>query len=760
MTKTNDSTFKYLGKPHKLVEGEEKVTGHVRYTADLHLPGMVYGRLIFSPYAHANIISIDKAEAESMPGVVAVLRAADLPTRDKVIASRNSAILAKEKVVWQGQPVAIVVAESDAAAADAAELVFVDYEPLPAVVDLQAAMSEGSPLVWPNGLPSAEADLSAAHANVDKGEEVEERLPPNAFEKQHFKRGDIEQGFAEAAVVIERTYQTSFVHQAYMEPHACIAEPDPLGRGLTLYTSTQGAYMVRDEVANLLSLPVSRVRVKPMTFGGGFGAKYGILDPLAAAVAMAVRRPVRILLSRSEDFATTTPAQGMIIKLKTGAKQDGTLCALQGEIYLDNGAFAFTVGGIGAALLGGYYKCPNLQIDSYEVSTNKPQAGAYRAPASPQVTFALESNMDDMAAALNIDPLEFRWLNAAETGDPMGTGKPWPEIGLRDVLATMREHPAWKNRKANENEGVGIAVGGWPSFMGPAGAICKVDTDGSVIVQSGAIDISGVNSSFILVAAEVLGVSPDDVQVITGDTQMGPFTPNSGGSQITYSVAGAISGAANEARQKLLQIAADEFEASAEDIELLDGMAQVKGVPDRQIAIGELVRIGRSRGGGIGPIVGEASSAVPENAPGFVVHLVKVAVDRQTGEVKPTQYVAVQDVGFALNPLMIEGQMHGGAVQGIGFGLHEAMVYDSQGQLLSGSFMDYNVPRIDAVPDIETVLVEHPSPHGPFGARGIGEPPITAGAAALANAIKQATGIRMTALPIRPETLWQAMHHS
>jgi CO/xanthine dehydrogenase Mo-binding subunit len=287
-----------------------------------------------------------------------------------------------------------------------------------------------------------------------------------------------------------------------------------------------------------------------------------------------------------------------------------------------------------------------------------------------------------------------------------------------------------------------------------------VDTDGTVTVQSGAIDISGVNSTFILVAAEALGVSPDDVQVITGDTQMGPYTPNSGGSQITYSVAGAISGAAHEAKQKLLQIAADEFEASAEDIEISDGKAQVKGVPDRQIAIGDLVQIGRSRHGGIGPIVGEASAAVPENAPGFVVHLVKVVVDPQTGEVKPTQYVAVQDVGFALNPLMVEGQMHGGAVQGIGFGLHEAMIYDDQGQLLSGSFMDYNVPRIDSVPDIETVLVEHPSPHGPFGARGIGEPPITAGAAALANAIKQATGVRMTTLPIRAEALWQAMDHS
>ena len=757
MTKTNESGFKYLGKPHRLIEGEEKVTGHVRYTADLRLPGMVYGRPVFSPYAHAKIVAIDKSEAEAVPGVIAVFTAADLPTKDKVIASRNSAILAKDRVLWQGQPVVIVVAESEAVAADAADLVFVDYDPLPAAVHLEAAMAVDAPLVWPNGLPSADSDLASAHANVEKGEGVNDQLPPNAFEKLNYERGDIEQGFAEAAVIIERTYTTSFVHQSYMEPHACVADPDPLGRGVTLYTSTQGAYMVRDEVANLLSLPVSRVRVIPMTFGGGFGAKYGILDPLTAAVAMTLKRPVRILLTRSEDFITTTPAHGTIIKLKTGVKEDGTLCALQSQIYIDNGAFAFPIGGIGAALIGGYYKCAHQQVEVFEVVTNKPPAGAYRAPSSPQVTFALESNMDDMAAALNIDALEFRWLNAVETGDPNGIEEAWPEIGLKDVLATAREHPAWKDRQVNQNEGIGIAVGGWPAFMGPAGAICKVDTDGSVTVQSGAIDISGVNSSFILVAAEVLGVSPEDVQVITGDTQMGPFTPNSGGSQITYSVAGAISGAALEAKNKLQQIAADEFEASPEDIELREGMAQVKGVPARQIAIGELVQIGRSRRGGVGPIVGEANTAVPENAPGFVLHLVKVAVDPDTGEVSPTQYVAIQDVGFALNPLMVEGQMQGGAVQGLGFGMFEAMVFDNDGQLLTGTFMDYNVPRIDSVPPIETVLVEHPSPYGPFGARGIGEPPITAGAAALANAVKQATGVRVTDLPIQPERLWHAM---
>jgi CO/xanthine dehydrogenase Mo-binding subunit len=294
--------------------------------------------------------------------------------------------------------------------------------------------------------------------------------------------------------------------------------------------------------------------------------------------------------------------------------------------------------------------------------------------------------------------------------------------------------------------------------MGPAAAICKVDTDGTVLLQSGAVDISGVNSSFVLVAAEVLGVSPDQVSVITSDTQMGPYAPNSGGSQVTYSVAGAIAHAAGEAKAKLQAIAAGEFEASPEDIELVDGHANVRGVPDRRIALGELVEIGQSREGGVGPIVGEGNNAVPENAPGFVVHLAKVSIDPETSEIRLLQYVAVQDVGFALNPMMVQGQMHGGAVQGIGFGLHEAMRYDDAGQLLTGSFMDYDLPRIDSVPPIDTILVEHPSPHGPFGARGIGEPPIVAGAAAIANAIKDATGVRLTELPMRSETLWRARH--
>jgi CO/xanthine dehydrogenase Mo-binding subunit len=445
-----------------------------------------------------------------------------------------------------------------------------------------------------------------------------------------------------------------------------------------------------------------------------------------------------------------------VIELKTGAKRDGTLTALQARVLLDNGVFPFTLGGIVGILLGGYYKCENVKIDCFEVFTNKPQGGAYRAPGAPSATFALESNIDDMARELGIDPLEFRYRNAAEGGDLMGNGDPWPDLGLKQCLEQMREHPAWKDRRPGE--GVGIAVGGWPVGSTPAAAVCRVDDDGTVRVHVGSVDISGVNSSYVLVAAEILGVSPDQVEIIQGDTQTGPFAGPSGGSQTTYSVSGAVANAAREVRRKLLNVAADHFEAAVDDLEIKDGQVQVKGVPSHSVLIGKLAEMAQHKKGGPGPIVGEGTAAVQKGTAGFVVHLAKVAVDNDTGQITPLQYVAVQDVGFALNPLMVTGQIHGGVVQGIGWGLHEAMIYDDHGQLLTGTFMDYDIPKIDTVPALETILVQNPAPEGPFGARGIGEPPITAGAAALANAVRDATGVRVTETPIRSEALWRAMH--
>ena len=755
-----ETNYQYLGKGRKLVEGLEKITGQAQYVADLRLPHMLYARPVLSPYAHARIVSIDKSEAAQMPGVVAVLTAEDLPTKDRTIASRNSAVLAKETVLFRGQPVVVVVAESEAAAQDAMDFVYVDYEPLPVVVDSIKAMEDSSYTIWPNGLPQADSDLSAAHSAVEAESKNKNSLPNNVYQADHFERGDIQQGLAEADVIVERTYTMASVHQSYMEPHAVVAEPDPFRGSLTLYTSTQGQFLVRNEVSHILGLPKSKIRVVPMTLGGGFGAKYGILDSLAGAIALTLKRPIRLLLTRSEDFLTTTPSPRTVITLKTGAKNDGTLTALEAKIVMDNGIFSFALAGLVAALIGGFYKIPNTSIDAYEVNTHKPQIGAYRAPGAPQAAFALESNIDDMARQLGLDPLEFRLQNAVETGDPMGNNDPWPNLGLKQCLERMREHPAWKKRSKGPNEGIGLSIGGWPSFMGPASVVCRVESDGVVRIHVGSVDISGVNSSFVLIAAEVLGVSPDEVEIIQGDTLSGPFAPNSGGSQITYSVAGAVSGAAEEVKEKLLQLASDHFEASVEDLEMKESKVQVRGVPDRTITIAELAEMAQSTKGGPGPVTGQGQTAIEQNAPGFVVHLAKIIVDPDTGHVQPTQYVAIQDVGFALNPTMVEGQIHGGAVQGIGMGLHEALVYDDEGQLLTGSFMDYAIPKFDTVPNIETILISNPSPTGPFGARGVGEPPIIPGGAALANAIKDATGVRLSELPVRGETLWQAMQES
>ena len=786
MTQTKND-FKVLGKPRKIIDGREKVTGRARYTGDIALPGMLHARPVLSPYAHAKITAIDSEAALDIPGVVAVLRAEDLPTRDRAINTRHSAVLAREKVLWRGQPVVVVVAETEAAARDGADAVLVDYEPLPVVADMESAQSPDAFVLWPNGLPKEGMDLTAAHAAVDKGEEEGEEAPPNVHAQNHFKRGDVARGFAEADVVIERTYKIPVVHQGYLETCATVAEPDQLREQITVYTGTQGQFGIRDEIARLLNLQKRQVRVVAMTLGGGFGAKYGIIDSLAAATAWALNRPVKLVLTRSEDFLTSTPSPAVSIYVKMGATREGKLTALQARATLDNGVFPFTIGGIFGTLLGGYYKCDNVQIDCAEVFTNKPQMGAYRAPGSPQATFALESTMDDIAHELGMDPLEFRLQNVAEDGDLMGNGDPWPSIGARQCLERLREHPAWQNRNASatertENseagelktsvssvssvangsnimEGVGIALGGWPCGMSPAAAVCRVDNDGTVRVEVGSVDISGVNSTFVLVAAEILGVSPDQVEIVQGDTTTGPFAGPSGGSQTTYSVSGAVASAAREVRERLLELAADEFEASAADLEIVDGQVRVKGVPAQSRTIGELAARAESKRGGPGPIIGNGRAAVEKNGPGFVAQLARVAVDPDTGEVTLKQYVTVQDVGFAMNPMLVEGQIHGGTVQSIGWALGEAMVYDENGQLLTATFMDYELPKADRVPPIEAVLVENPSPMGPFGVRGVGEPPITAAPAAIGNAIRAATGTRVTETPFRAETVWKALHN-
>ncbi len=747
--------FRYIGQRRPLVEGLEKVTGYARYTADLTLPHMLHIRPVLAQMANALINGIEKEAALAVPGVVAVLTADDLPTRDKVINTRNNAILAKERTLWVGQPVAVVVAETAEAAADAAEQVLVDYQPGAVVTSVEEAIRPDAPTVWPNGMPGRGGDMSALHGNTARGESAEEEVVLNNLNSSNrFQRGDVAAGFAESAVIIEKRYRINSVHQGYLEPHAVVVAPDPLGRSLTIYTGTQGMFDVRNEVAALLDLPQHAVVVKPMTLGGGFGAKYGIYEPLVAAVALALKQPVKLALTRSEDFLSSTPAPEVVIELKTGVKQDGTVTALQAKAYTNNAAFSYNHGGTIASLMAGTYQWQHVEIDTYEVHSFINPVGAYRAPGAPQAVFAIEGNMDEMAQQLGLDPLEFRYQNAVEDGGLTGSGQPWSStLGLKAVLDVARNHPLWKDRQPGQ--GVGLAVGGWPNNAGNAEVLCRVDSDGRVRLDTGIVDVSGVKSSLVLIAAEALGVDPDSIELAQGDTD-GVYGPWSGGSRVTYAMATAVHQAAADAHQQLLQIAADEFEAAVEDLEIVEGEARVVGVPDRRIPIAKLARRGRYAANHV-PVIGRGQSSLDQSGPGFVAHLIQVAVDEETGEVRPLRYVAIQDVGLALNPLMVEGQMHGGAVQSLGMGLCEHFAHDREGQLLTGTLMDYALPRIDNSPEVEAIIVEHPNPFGFHGIRGMAEPALTAGPAALVSAIRDATGVHITETPVRAEQLWQAL---
>lgn len=745
----------HLGKRRKLIEGPEKVTGNARYAADVTLPGMLHARLVLSPYPHARLGGVNTEDARAVPGVVAVLTGQEL-NGGRTPHSRPSLLLAEGEVVFSGQPVAVVVARTEAAAADGAALLDVDYDPLDSVDDLERAEADELH-VWPLGTPSASSGQASLHGGEAASAQV--AAPSNVDERRVFQRGDAPAALNDAHVVIDRTYRNARVHQAYLEPHAVVAQPGVRAGEVTVYTSTQGQYAVRSEVANALGLRERDVHVVPMTVGGGFGAKYGILDALVTAVALHVNRPVRLVLTRSEDMLTTTPTPETSIRVRVGADAHGRIVGLDVRAVVENGVFRFGHAGIIATVIGGMYRCEHVRVETVELLTHRAPVGAYRAPGVPQALFALESSVDELARALGADPLEFRFANAVEGGDLTGTGRPWPDIGLKACLERAREHPLWRARGQAPNEGVGLAVGGWPGGFSPAGAVCRVDSDGTVRLHVGSVDISGVHSSMVLIVAETLGVHPDLVEIVQGTTDSGPYAPNSGGSQVTISLGGAVLDASRQVREQLRDLAAAQLEAHRDDIELVEGRARVKGVPSREVTFGQLARLGERLPGGPGPVVAEGRASLKGGAPGFTAHLVRVRVDPDTGVVTPLDAVTIQDVGFALNPLLVEGQVHGGTAQSLGIGLYEGLHFES-GAPANPNFLGYVFPRAADVPPLEAVMVERPSEHGPFGARIVGEPPITGGAAAVANAVRDAVGVRVTELPIASETVWRLMREA
>ncbi|HEU5382660.1 MAG TPA: xanthine dehydrogenase family protein molybdopterin-binding subunit [Ktedonobacteraceae bacterium] len=775
MSQAIDKTSSYatVGKPVRRQDGLDKLTGRTRYAGDLSAPGLLHARLVLSPYAHARLKNIDVSAALQVPGVKFVYTSATLGLAHYDGSSRAMSPLARDEVLWCGHPVAIVLADSEAAAVDGVEAVDVEYEQLPVVLDPLAAMLPDSPLVRVlQEEVKSEIAGGGAHAAVpeDEGQETPEEkedLSPNVTDKVRLRLGDMARGWGEAEVVVERTFETSIVHQSYIEPQSIIAVPDRGGRHLTIWPSSQGLFGVRSDVSEALQVPDRQVTVESTPIGGAFGGKFGLVEPLTAAAAYTSHRPVRLVYTRSEDLLSSNPAPRSIITLKLGAKKDGTLVAMQGKMIFETGAYSGAAAVLGGVIAGSTYRCPNVDLRCYEVMTNKVGVGAYRAPNAPQATFALESLVDELCRELEMDPLAFRLQNALKEGDPTLDGRTWRRIGLVECLAKVKEQSLWTERLAQKQVpaglegwkiGVGLAAGGWPGGTEPAAAACRLEKDGTLTVVVGSVDISGSDTSLALIAAQGLGVSIDQVTLTHDNTDTMPYSGGTGGSKTTYSMGSAVLAAARDARNQLLTIAADMLEASSTDLEIEGDKIVVRGVPGKSVELTQIAAASMRFAGQYEPIYGRGRAANRVSSPMFTAHLARVAVDPETGEVRVLDYIAIQDVGLAINPALVEGQIHGGVTQGLGWALFEKMVYDENGQLLTSNLMDYALPHSYDVPNISTVLVEIPSDLGPFGAKGVGEPPVVPVGAAIANAVFDAVGVRMAHLPITPEKLFVALH--
>ena len=751
------SDFEFVGKPTPMIDGPAKVTGNLKYTGDLKLPGMLHARFVLSSYAHANISGIDAEAALALPGVKRVLTASDLP--ELAPSSRARLMLARERVIFVGQPIAVVLADDPAAAADGAELVDVDYEPLAAATTFEAALADDAPLVWPHGIPTGAGDEAAHGADAGGESDDDDEEASNIAGATKIERGDVAGALARADVIVERVFETPMVHQSSIETQGWVAQPNPINGGMTMWGSIQSPFGVRLDIAEVLGVPESDVTVYGMPVGGAFGAKFGLYEGLIALIAATVSAPVSLILTRGEELLTTNPAPALRLEAKLGFSGAGDLLAMTANVTADTGIYPSGLGGFAAFQFANFYPCDNVRLESTNVVTFKQSVGAYRAPTSPTAFMAVETLFDEAAARLGMDPIALRLRNAAVAGDAMPDETEFPNIGMVQTLEAAQEHPLWRNRDESRQagRGVGIAIGGWMGGLEPGAAACKLNRDGVLQVQIGTADLSGTPTSFAMLAAEAYGVDPDQVRFVYSDTDSAPYGGGVGGSKTLYTLGKAVIRAAEDARQQTLAIAAEEFEVAAEDLEIVDGKVQVRGFPERAISLGQLAGKTMTFGGQYAPVYGNGRQAITDRAPSFSAQIAEVEVDEETGEVNLVNLAVVQDVGKAINPLAVEGQMQGGAVQGVGWALLEEMRYDDDGQLLTGSWMDYAMPDAMQAAPIATQIVEVPSESGPFGARGVGEPPVIPTVAAIANAVADATGVRISQTPMTPPRVLEAL---
>ncbi len=744
--------YKWVGTRPVRPDGVPKVTGRAQYGADLKLPGMLYGKILRSPHAHARILSIDTSAAEALPGVKAVMTAADLPQQkfdyigpERVAVNfwhvtRN--IMAREKALYEGHAIAAVAAISNSVAEAAMALIKVEYEVLPHVIDVDEAMAPDAPLVF--------EDM------ITRGVEPAPTKPSNISKVLKFAIGDVDAAFATADVVIEKEFKTAAVHQAYIEPHACIAKYEADGQ-CEIWSSSQGHFQMRALTAQIIGKPLGDIRVSPAEIGGGFGGKtVAYLEPVAATLSRKAGLPVRLMMSREEVFRASGPTSGASMWVKLGVMKDGTIVAADGIFRFQAGAFPGSPVMNGCLCAYAPYEIANQRAVGYDVVSNRPKAAAYRAPGSPISAFAVESVLDLCAKAIGMDPLQIRLKNACRIGTPTLSGPKHAHAGYAETVQALIDHPAYQV-KLGPNQGRGVASGYWFNGGGESSATLQINADGTVLIATGSPDIGGSRASMAIMAAETLGVDYSNVRAIVADTASVGYTHVTGGSRVTFATGTAVVNATKSAIKTLCERAAMIWGVDPEGVEWEDGYAKPAGSNVGEFKPLSLKEIAGKAAATGGPITASAGVNAGGQAPGFATQFCDVEVDPETGKVTILRFVAAQDVGRAIHPSYVEGQIHGGIVQGIGWALNEEYIYNSKGLLDNPGFLDYRCPVASDLPMLDAVLVEVPNPTHPYGAKGVGEVCICPPMAAIANAIEAATGKRLTELPMSPPKVLEAL---
>ena len=730
-------------------DGVDKVTGRAQYGADLNLTGLLHGRILRSPHAHARIKSVDASKAAALPGVRAIVTAADLPFAGMTKAQLGNDynrfkflsdnFLASDKALYRGHAIAAVAADNAHIAEAALSLIEVNYEPLEPVIDVRAAMQDGAPLLHDDLLhTSTMGELS--------------EKPSNIASYMKFEKGDAAAGFAQADAIVEREFTTASVHQGYIEPHNATAHWRADGQ-INIWCSTQGAFVVRANTADVLRVDLSNVRVTPMEIGGGFGGKVAFyLEPVAALLSRQSGAPVKVLMSRTEVFEGSGPAPGSWMRVKMGANRAGKITAAEIELAFEAGAYPGSPVMQGATCAFACYELPNGKVEGYDVVVNKPKTAAYRAPGSPQAAFGVEQVVDELCRQLGADPVEFRLNNAVSEGSRKVEGPVFQKIGLVECLEAARNHEHYQTPLDGRNVGRGVAAGFWMNRGFHSSVNITVNPDGTVNLIEGSVDIGGSRASIAQQAAETLGIAYEDIKPQVVDTDSIGYTMVTGGSRTTFATGWAAILAAEDVKSQMTARAASIWDVPAEEVQYDGGVIRHQS-QELSFTFRELARQLYTTGGGI---TGTASLDPAGEGNSFGVHLVDVAVDPDTGKTEILRYTAIQDAGKAVHPSYVEGQIQGGAVQGIGWALNEEYYFGGSGQMLNSSFLDYRMPTSLDLPMIDTVIVEVANPGHPYGVRGVGEVPIVPPLAAIANAVGQATGQRLTSLPITPGSVLEA----